>query len=97
MFGIPSVQDKISETTSSLSTKTDDLWNLFTHGAKQYIDKETRADDVYMPGVEDQYYATGSQQMAGGGYGGGMSPAAIGLLVGGGLLALIVLKKAKVF
>lgn len=54
-----SVQDLIAEKTNSLSSKTDDLWSLFMHGGKAYIDKETRADDKPAAGVEDLVYQGG--------------------------------------
>lgn len=88
-------KEEVAKQTASLSSYTDDLWGLFTKGVSSYIDKETRADDVSAPGVEDQVYYGGSavpisQQVAGQSQ---ISP--LTMIVGGvvAVVALVVVLK----
>lgn len=90
-----SISDEIAKQASSLSSKTDDLWGLFTKGVGAYIDKETRADDIFMPGIEDQVYqsgfATPLQQNVQ--PSSGMSPLMIGGIIAGVVVGVVVLKR----
>lgn len=85
-----SAMDKLAEKTAALSSKTDDIWNLFTKGVGAYIDKETRADDRQAPGVEDYVYQGGYAQpyvqQQSMGASGGMNP----LVIGGAIAAVVV-------
>ena len=95
-------QNQATDQLNTLSSKSDQLWNLFTYGAKSYIDKETHKDSNNMPDKVDLTYGNhapssnmnGSQPQN---TPGGMSGKAVALMVGGVIVGLIVLKKAKVF
>lgn len=89
-----SAQEKIAASANSLSTKTNDVWSLFTYGAKAYIDKETRADDKRAPGVEDLMYQNGYATPMQQNGSGGINPLLIGgALVGVVLVAVLVMRK----
>lgn len=81
---------QIEQMNSNTSSKTDDLWSIFTFGAKAYIDKETRADDRHVPGVEDQYYGSGYSQYQG--QQAGINPQTL-LLVGAAAVVVFLIAK----